>query len=80
MTDKKIRKMTIPPKQKMEHTYCVSCKKYAGNSHIDSKTINNKVKLLKQNVLSVSMINQCFLNRFTGNNIKTSAFLLLLMP
>ena len=51
MTDKKIRKMTIPPKQKMEHTYCVSCKKYAGNSHIDSKTINNKVKLLKTKCL-----------------------------
>ena len=27
MTGKKIRKMTIPPKTKMEHTYCVSLKK-----------------------------------------------------
>ena len=31
----------------MERTYCVSCKKYTGNSHFDSKTINYKVKLLK---------------------------------
>ena len=34
---KKIRKMTIPPKQKMEHTYCIAVKKYTGNSYIDSK-------------------------------------------
>ena len=47
MTGKKIRKMNIPPKQKMEHTYCVRCKTYTGNSHIGSKTIGNKVKLLK---------------------------------
>ena len=40
--------MTIPPKQKMERTYCVSCKKYTANSHIDSKTIKSKIKLLKK--------------------------------
>ena len=40
--------MTIPPKQKMEHTYCVSCKKYTANGHIDSKTIKNLKKLLKK--------------------------------
>ena len=60
MTGKRIRKMNIPPKQKMEHTSCVSCKKYTGNSHIGPKTTDNKVRLLKQNVLSVSMINKCF--------------------
>ena len=57
---KKIRKINIPPKQKMEHGYCATCKKYTGNSHIGSKTINNKVKWLKENVLSVSMTNQYF--------------------
>ena len=41
------RKMNISPKQNIEHTYCLSCKKYTGNSHVDSKTIKNKVKLLK---------------------------------
>ena len=51
MTGKRIRKMNIPPKQKMEHTYCVSCKKYAGNSHIDPKTTDNKVRLLKTKCL-----------------------------
>ena len=45
--EKKIRKINILLKQKMECTYCVSCKKYIGNSHFDSKTINNKVKLLQ---------------------------------
>ena len=39
--------MNILPKQKMEHTYCASCKKYTGNSHIISKIIDNKVKSLK---------------------------------
>ena len=38
----KITKINIPPKQKMEHTYSISCKKYTGNSHIVSKTINNE--------------------------------------
>ena len=51
MTGKRIRKMNIPPKQKMEHTYCVSCKKYTGNSHIDPKTTNDKVRLLKTKCL-----------------------------
>ena len=50
MTAKKFRKTTskskIPPKQKMEHTYCASCKKYTGNT--SSKTITNKVKFLKK--------------------------------
>ena len=32
MAGKKIRKMNIPPKQKMEYTCCVSCNKYTGNS------------------------------------------------
>ena len=36
---KKIRKMAIPPKQKMEHTYCVSCKKSTGNSDMSSKQL-----------------------------------------
>ena len=46
-SDKKVRKISIPSKQNMEYTYCVSCKKYTSNSHIGSKRINNKVKLLK---------------------------------
>ena len=54
----------------MEHTYFINCKKYTSNGHIGSKTINNKVKLLK-NVLNVSMINWCFYNKFKGN-IKTN--------
>ena len=45
---KKKKKKNIPPKQKIEHNYCISCKKKnTSNSHISSKTINNKVKLLK---------------------------------
>ena len=31
----------------LERTYCASCKKYTGNSHIISKIIDNKVKSLK---------------------------------
>ena len=37
----------------MEHTYCVSCKNYTGNSHIDSKITKNKVKLLKTKSLNI---------------------------
>ena len=36
---KRIRKMAIPPKQKMEHAYCVSCKKSTGNSDMSSKQL-----------------------------------------
>ena len=35
----------------MEHNYCVNCKKYTGNSHNDSKTNSNKVKLLQKKCL-----------------------------
>ena len=35
----------------MENTYCVSGKKYTDNRHIGSKTINDKVKLLKTKYL-----------------------------
>ena len=55
MTGKKIRKMNVPPKQKMKHTYCVSCKKYTVNSHIGSKTSDNKVKLLKAKCLKYKL-------------------------
>ena len=51
MTSQKIRKMTISPKQKMKHTYCVSCKKYIGKSDMSSRTIKNKVNLLKSKCL-----------------------------
>ena len=51
MTGKRIRKMNIPPKQKMEHTYCVSRKKYTGNSYIGPKRTDNKVRLLKTKCL-----------------------------
>ena len=43
MTGKKIRKMTIPPKTKMEHTYCVTLIKYTGNSDMSSKTVKDKL-------------------------------------
>ena len=35
---KKNRKINIPPKQKIQHTYCINYKKYTGNGHIGSKT------------------------------------------
>ena len=63
MIGKRIWKMNVPPKQKMEYPYCVNCKKHTGNSHIGSETIDDKVKLLKKNLLSVSVITQCFCNK-----------------
>ena len=45
--EKKIRKMTIPPKQKMEH--------------IDSKTTKNKVKLIKTKCLKCDNDKSMFL-------------------
>ena len=63
MTSKKIRKMTISPKQKMQHPYCVSCKKYTENSHIDSKTISNKVKFLKIKCLKCEHDKSMFLKQ-----------------
>ena len=62
---KKETKINIPPSQKIQHTYCISCKKYTGNSHIDSKTINNINQSIS--VLSVSMIIKCFYNKLMGN-------------
>ena len=47
MTNKKFRKMTISPKQKMEDIYCVSCKKYTGTKDMSSKTVKTKLKLLR---------------------------------
>ena len=58
--------MTIPPKQKMEHNYCINCKKYTGNSHIDSKTINNKVKLLQKKCLKCEHDKLMFLKQIHG--------------
>ena len=63
MIGKKIRKMNIPLKQTMEHTCWVSCKKSAGNSHIDSKTINNKVKLRKTKCLKCKPDKSMFLKQ-----------------
>ena len=59
----KKRKINIPPKQKIEHIYCISCKKYPGNSHISSKTINNKVKLLKTTCLKCEHNKSMFLKQ-----------------
>ena len=50
----------------MEHIYYVSCKKYTGNSHIDSKTIRNKLKLLKTKCLKYEHDKSMFQNKFTG--------------
>ena len=60
----------------MEHTYCVSFKKYTGTTYISSKGINDKVKFLKTNALRVSMIKQCFKSKFIGK-IKTNIKLLI---
>ena len=60
----------------MEHAYCVSFKKYTGATYIGSKAINNKVKFLKTNALSVSMIKQCFKSKFMGKT-KTNIKLLI---
>ena len=62
--------MTIPPKQKMEHTYCVSCKKYTAYSHIGSKTINNKVKLLKTKRLKCEHDKSMFLKQSSYKTYK----------
>ena len=47
----------------MEHTYCARCTKYTGNSHIDSKRINNKVKLLKTKCLKCDNDKSMFLKQ-----------------
>ena len=57
------KKMNIPPKQKMERTYCVSCKKYIGNNNVSSKTIKNKVKLLKLKCLKCENDKSMFLKQ-----------------
>ena len=62
MIGKKLKKINIPPKQKMEQTYCVSRKTSTGNSDMSSETIKNKAKLLKSKCL-VSMINKYFQNK-----------------
>ena len=59
----KIRKISIRPKQKLEHTYCGNCKKYTSNSKIGSKTINNKVKLLKAKCLKSEHDKSMFLKQ-----------------
>ena len=63
MTSQKIRKMTISPKQKMKHTCCVSCKKYIGNSDMSSRTIKNKVNLLKSKCLKCKNDKSMFLKQ-----------------
>ena len=55
--------MNILPKQKMEHTYCASCKKYTGNSYIISKIIDNKVKSLKTKCLKCKHDESMFLKQ-----------------
>ena len=65
MTDKKIGKINIPPKQKIKHTCCVSCKKYTGNRDMSSKTINNKVKLLKSKCLKCKYDKSIYLKLIT---------------
>ena len=55
--------MTTPPKQKMVHTYCVSCTNCTGNSYIDSKTIKNKIKLLKTNFFKCEHDKSMFLKQ-----------------
>ena len=57
------KKMNIPPKQKMERTYCVSCKKYMGNNNVSSKTIKNKVKVLKLKCLKCENDKSMFLKQ-----------------
>ena len=59
----KIRKISTPPKQKLGHTYCGNCKKYTSNSNIGSKTINNKVKLLKAKCLKCEHNKSMFLKQ-----------------
>ena len=44
--------MNITPKQKIEDTYCINCKKYTGNSDMSSKTIK-KSKIAKSKMSSV---------------------------
>ena len=63
MTGKKIRKMNFLPKQKMEDTYCVNCRKYTGDSHTGSETINSKVKLLKTKCLKSEHDKSMFLKQ-----------------
>ena len=48
---KKNERNEYSSKTKIEDTYHVSCKRCTGNSNIESKTINNKVKLLKTKCL-----------------------------
>ena len=60
---KKIRTINIPLKQKMEHTYCVSCIKSTGNRHIGLKRIKNKVKLLKTKCLKCKHGKSMFLKQ-----------------
>ena len=62
-TGKKIRKMNIPRKENMEHTYCVSCKRYTGNSDMSSKTIDNKVNLPKSGCLQCEHDKSMFLKQ-----------------
>ena len=47
----------------MEYTYCISCKKYTGKSDMSSKTINNKVKLLKTKCLKCEHNKSLFLKQ-----------------
>ena len=63
----------------MEHTYCTRYKKYTGNSHIDSKRINNKVKLLKTKCLKCDNDKSMFLKQIHRQYKKKNAFLLLLL-
>ena len=44
--------MNITPKQKIEDTYCINCKKYTGNSDMSSKTIKES-KIAKSKMSSV---------------------------
>ena len=77
---KKIRKINIPSKKKkkkkMEHTYCTRYKKYTGNSHIDSKRINNKVKLLKTKCLKCYNDKSMFLKQI-HRQYKKKCFLIV---
>ena len=57
---KKLEQISLQNK-KLEHTYCVSFIKYTVNSHIGSKTINNKVKLLKPKFLKCKHDKSMFL-------------------
>ena len=63
----------------MGHTYSVSCKKGTGNSDMSSKTINNKVKLLKTKCLKRKHDKSIFVERNLLVNAKTNVDLLLLL-